>query len=117
MISGHPPSELAVSNDLSIEPEVRVDIKVALEDPNVLVIGLVEHVYDSPNPQSLSEARALEVAVTDVVAAVLCDVPSAQPVVSMVSEQSPQTALLIQGTFASWWSSRCLRACWLHHGF
>ena len=53
----------------------------------------------SSGPVSDSEARALEVALTDVVTAVLSDVPSMQPVVSTVSGQSLQTTLLMLEDF------------------
>jgi len=38
---GSPPS---VSDALGMEPEVRVDVEEALDDPNVLIVGPVEHV-------------------------------------------------------------------------
>lgn len=62
------------------------------EGPGTLMVGSLELASDS-------EARASEMAVTDAVATVLSDVPSAQPVESMVLEKSSQTALLTPGDF------------------
>ena len=67
----------------SLGPEVRVDTDKELEDPNVLVIGPLKRVSDSPDPQLPSKVQTLEVAVAHKVTAVLSDVPSVQPVRSI----------------------------------
>ena len=68
------------------------------EGPGALVVG-------SPEPASDFEARALEVAVIDVVTSILSDVLSAQPVMSTVSERSTQAALLTPGDSTLLWSA------------
>ena len=96
---GCPLSELAVSNDLGMEPEVRVNIEV-LDDPNVLIVGPVKRVSDSPHPKLPSAVRALQMAVAVMrLSLFLAMSPSAQLVRSMVSQQSSQTALLTPGDF------------------
>ena len=69
------PSKLAVSDDLGSVPEVSVELTEVPKGPSALVVG-------SSEPASDSKARALKVDVTNAVAAVFSDVPSAQPVVS-----------------------------------
>jgi len=70
--SGRLLSELAVCDDLGMEPEVRVDVEETLDNPNILIVGPVECISDLPDPQSVR---------------------------SMASEQSLQTALLMLGYF------------------
>jgi len=115
--SGRPTSEPAGSDDLGMQPKVRVDIEEVLDDPNVRCMGPIECISNSPDPQSPTRARALEVAVADEVAAILSDVPSAQPERSMASEQSSQPAVLTPRDFrvvVEWSVPVRLQ---LHHGF
>ena len=77
---------------------MRVELVRALEDPDVLVVGPLQYVFDSPDPPSPLEARVLEAAVADAVAAVLSDFPSAQPITSFaLAEWSSSPPLLMPG--------------------
>jgi len=64
-----------------------MELMEAPNGPGTLVVG-------SPEPASDSEAHALEMAVTDVVTAVLSDVKSAQQVMSTASERFSHAAPL-----------------------
>ena len=93
---GHPSLELAlaVSNDLGIEPKVRVEIVEVPKDPNTLVSPTRPTLHCLPRHGPWKRLH-----VADGVAAVLNDVTSSQQPTSSAREWSSPTPLLMLGDF------------------